>query len=169
MSANTVHQGASQKPTPPRAALQGHDQEVWESHKACIYRLYMTEGMKLGDVIKSIESRVSRDNTVVLHMWSNYQKTCYSNKLQDEVLLERFQEALCKTELTHGQVAPERIEVLHRYLYAAYYNASNKTLSYELASMLLERAAALPGMQESPIWCLSMQGYALTAKIRAIR
>lgn len=133
------------------------------------YRAQLRSVLNLGylSTIKSIESRVSRDNTVVLHMWSNYQKTCNSNKLPDEVLMGRFQEALSNTEMTHGQVAPETIEVLHRYLYAAYYNACNKTLSYELASMLLERAVALPGMQYSPSWCLSMQGYALAAKIRA--
>ncbi|KAF3023554.1 hypothetical protein E8E14_010314 [Neopestalotiopsis sp. 37M] len=126
--------------------------------------------LKLGylKAIKSIEKKVGEANPVTLHMWSNYLKTCDQYGLPSETLLRRFQDALGTAEAAYGQFGPATVEILHKYMYSAYYNACNGRLSCELASILLQRASRLDCIQNTPSWCLPTQGFALAAKILAL-
>lgn len=126
--------------------------------------------LKLGYLqsIMAIEQKVGEKNPVTLHMWSNYLKTCDQYGLPSETLLHRFQDALGTAEAVYGQCGPETVEILHKYMYSAYYNACNGRLSCELASILLQRASRLDCIQNTPSWCLPTQGFTLAAKILAL-
>jgi hypothetical protein len=57
------------------------------------------------------------------------------------------------------------IEILYGYIYAAYYNANNLALTWDLTLDLVNHAKSLLDLGDHPRWCLITQGYALAAKL----
>ncbi|KAF5608516.1 subunit P of phosphatidylinositol n-acetylglucosaminyltransferase [Fusarium pseudoanthophilum] len=113
--------------------------------------------------IRSLERRVEFGNAVVLSMWSKYLKRFDGQELHASALTSRYENVLQEAENSFTRTGTRAIEILHGSIYAAYYNAKNQMLTWDLASEMVERAE-LVGLDQ-PQWCLATQGYAMAAKL----
>ncbi|KAF5719531.1 subunit P of phosphatidylinositol n-acetylglucosaminyltransferase [Fusarium mundagurra] len=113
--------------------------------------------------IRSLERRVGFGNAVVLSMWSKYLKRFDGQELPANALTSRYENVLREAENSFTKTGTRAIEILHGCIYAAYYNANNWRLTWDLAFEMVKRAE-LVGLDQ-PHWCLATQGYAMAAKL----
>ncbi|KAH7151352.1 Clr5 domain-containing protein [Fusarium sp. MPI-SDFR-AT-0072] len=113
--------------------------------------------------IRCLESRVGFGNAVVLSMWSKYFKRFDSQELPASALTCRYESVLQEAQNSFTTTGTRAIEILHGYIYAAYYNANDAMLTWNLASIMVDRA--LSAGLDQPEWCLATQGYAMAAKL----
>ncbi|KAI7771492.1 hypothetical protein LZL87_010932 [Fusarium oxysporum] len=113
--------------------------------------------------IRCLESRVGFGNAVVLSMWSKYFKRFGSQELPASALTCRYESVLQEAQNSFTTTGTRAIEILHGYIYAAYYNANDAMLTWNLASIMVDRA--LSAGLDQPEWCLATQGYAMAAKL----
>ncbi|KAF5968656.1 subunit P of phosphatidylinositol n-acetylglucosaminyltransferase [Fusarium bulbicola] len=113
--------------------------------------------------IRALERRVGFGNAVVLSMWSKYLKRFNGQELPTSALTSRYENVLQEAERSFTETGTRAIEILHGYIYAAYYNANNQMLTWDLASKMVERTS-LVGL-DYPEWCLATQGYAMAVKL----
>ncbi|TVY74413.1 hypothetical protein Focb16_v005040 [Fusarium oxysporum f. sp. cubense] len=113
--------------------------------------------------IRSLERRVGFGNAVVLSMWSKYLKRFNSQELPASALTSRYESVLEEAQISFTVTGTRAIEILHGYIYAAHYNANNQMLTWDLASLMVDRAWSV-GLDQ-PQWCLVTQGYAMAAKL----
>ncbi|UZP43098.1 hypothetical protein NXS19_010914 [Fusarium pseudograminearum] len=114
--------------------------------------------------IHCLENRLSFGNTLVLSTWSNYMNKCDRQALPVDVLTSRYSTVLQAARQTFTPTGTRTIEILHDYIYAAYYNAEDYQLTWNLAWETVKLAGSPELMGEHPIWCKAMQSYALAVK-----
>ena len=115
--------------------------------------------------IHCLENRLGSENALVLSTWSNYMKKCGHQALPAEVLTSRYATVLQAARHSFTPTGTRTIEILHDYLYAAYYNAGDHHLTWSLAVETINLAASPGLMGDHPRWCLAVQGYALAVKL----
>jgi hypothetical protein len=118
--------------------------------------------------IHCLENRLGSDNALVLSTWSNYMKKCEHQALPANVLVSRYATVLQAAKHSFTPTGTRTIEILHDYLYAAYYNAGGYHLTWSLAVETINLAASPGLMGDHPCWCLAVQGYALAVKLMYI-
>lgn len=115
--------------------------------------------------IHCLENRLDFGNALVLSTWSNYMKKCQHQALSADVLTSRFAGVLQAARCSFTPTGTKTLEILHDYMYAAYYNAEDHQLTWSLALETVD-LAGFPGlMGDQPSWCLATQGYALAVKL----
>ncbi|KAF5232423.1 hypothetical protein FAUST_8751 [Fusarium austroamericanum] len=118
--------------------------------------------------IHCLENRLEFGNALVLSTWSNYMKKCEHQALPADVLTSGYSTVLQAAKDTFTPTGTRTIEILHDYLYAAYYNAGNYRLTWDLALETVNLAGSPGLIGEHPVWCLAIQGYALAVKLMYI-
>ncbi|KAK6703361.1 hypothetical protein SNK04_013264 [Fusarium graminearum] len=115
--------------------------------------------------IHCLENRLSFDNPLVLSTWSNYMNKCDRQALPVDVLTSRYSTVLQAARQSFTPTGTRTIEILHDYIYTAYYNAEDYQLTWNLAWETVRLAGSPELMREHPIWCKAMQSYALAVKL----
>jgi hypothetical protein len=113
--------------------------------------------------IHCFERRAGFGNAVVLSMWSKYLKRFNSQELPASALTCRYESVLQEAQNSFTNTGTRTIEILHGYIYAAYYNANDEMLTWNLAFKMVD--GAWPVGLNQPEWCLATQGYAMAAKL----
>ncbi|CAG1980379.1 unnamed protein product [Fusarium graminearum] len=115
--------------------------------------------------IHCLENRLSFDNPLVQSTWSNYMNKCDRQALPVDVLTSRYSTVLQAARQSFTPTGTRTIEILHDYIYTAYYNAEDYQLTWNLAWETVRLAGSPELMREHPIWCKAMQSYALAVKL----
>ncbi|KAG7408188.1 hypothetical protein Forpe1208_v011837 [Fusarium oxysporum f. sp. rapae] len=115
--------------------------------------------------IHCLERSLGSGNAVVLSVWSNYMKKADDQALPASALTSRYESVLQEAQNSFTPTGTRTIEILHGYTYAAYYNANNYDLAWNLASQMINLAESFELMDDHPEWCLATQGYAMAAKL----
>ncbi|CAJ0545134.1 Ff.00g086070.m01.CDS01 [Fusarium sp. VM40] len=115
--------------------------------------------------IHCLENRLGFGNAVVLSTWSNYMKKCNHQAIPADALTSRYHHVLEEAESSFTPTATRTIEILHGYLYAAYYNNNDSALTWDLSLKMVNLADSPELMGYRPEWCLATQGYAMAAKL----
>ncbi|KAF4456174.1 subunit P of phosphatidylinositol N-acetylglucosaminyltransferase [Fusarium austroafricanum] len=115
--------------------------------------------------IHCLERRIGFGNAIVLSMWSKYLKRCDYHGLPASAITSRYDSVLQEARRSFTPTGTRTIEILHGYIYAAYYNANDDMLTWTLASEMVHLAESTELMSDQPSWCMATQGYALAAKL----
>ncbi|GKU07240.1 hypothetical protein FLAG1_10006 [Fusarium langsethiae] len=118
--------------------------------------------------VHCLENRLAFGNALVLSTWSNYMKKCEHQALPADILISRYSTVLQAAKDSFTPTGTRTIEILHDYIYAAYYNAGDHQLTWNLALETINLARTPGLMGEQPTWCLAIQGYALAVKLMYI-
>jgi uncharacterized membrane-anchored protein len=118
--------------------------------------------------IHCLENRLAFGNAIVLSTWSSYMKKCEHQALPADVLTSRYSTVLQAAKHSFTPTGTRTIEILHDYLYAAYYSAGDHRLTWNLALETVNLAETPGLMGEHTTWCLAIQGYALAVKLMFI-
>ncbi|PTD08633.1 hypothetical protein FCULG_00011186 [Fusarium culmorum] len=115
-----------------------------------------------------LENQLEFGNALVLSTWSDYMKKCEHQALPADVLTSAYSNVLQAAKDRFLPTGTRTIEILHDYLYAAYYNAGNYQLTWDLAFETVNLAGSPGLIGEHPVWCLVIQGYVLAVKLMYI-
>ncbi|KAH7144230.1 hypothetical protein B0J13DRAFT_554842 [Dactylonectria estremocensis] len=115
--------------------------------------------------ILCLQNRVGFGNAVVLSLWSNYLTKFNRQAPSTDDILSRYRCVLEEAQQSFTLTGTRTIEILHGYTYAAYYNAGDLELTWDLAFDLVNRVESMEFVRDRPTWCHATQGFALAAKL----
>ncbi|KAG8670522.1 hypothetical protein FPOAC1_009944 [Fusarium poae] len=92
-------------------------------------------------------------------------KKCEHQALPADVLTSRYSTVLQAAKHSFTPTGTRTIEILHDYLYAAYYSAGDHRLTWNLALETVNLAETPGLMGEHTTWCLAIQGALAVAEL----